>query len=61
MEEEEDLDLYEFDLTNKEYGLMVSNPKKFIRRKFLTNKNRNWQGNYSLEKAKEEPKITPQQ
>ena len=39
VEEEEDLDLSEFDLTNEEYALMVSNPKKFIRRRFPTNKN----------------------
>ncbi|KAL7591115.1 uncharacterized protein LOC111887420 [Lactuca sativa] len=61
MKEEEDLDLSEFNLTNEEYALMVSNPKKFIRRNFPTNKNQNWQGNYSSEKAKEEPRITPQQ
>ena len=29
--EEEELDLSECDLTNEEYALMVSNPKKFAR------------------------------
>ena len=32
-EEEEDLDLSEYDLTSEDYALMVSNPKKFIRRR----------------------------
>lgn len=59
-EEEEVLDLSGCDLTNDEYALMVSNPKKFARKKFPITKNRNWQGSYSSEKAKEEPKITPQ-
>ena len=36
---------------------MVSNPRKFIKRKFTANKNRNWQGSYSSKKVKEEPKI----
>ena len=39
---------------------MVSNPKRFTRKKFPSAKNRNWQGSYSSEKAKEENKITPQ-
>ena len=38
-EEEEDLDLSEYDLTSEDYALMVSNPKKFIRRRFPANKN----------------------
>lgn len=44
------------DLTCEEYAMMVSNPKKFARRKFPSNKNRNWQGSYSSEKMKEESK-----
>ncbi|KAL7610146.1 hypothetical protein Lser_V15G14186 [Lactuca serriola] len=36
---------------------MVSNPRKFVKRKFQANKNRNWQGSYSSEKVKEEPKM----
>nr|AGM34082.1 hypothetical protein [Lactuca sativa] len=57
VEEEEELDLADYDLTGEEYALMVSNPRKFIKRKFPANKNRNWQGSYSSEKVKEEPKI----
>ena len=60
-EEEEELDLSECDLKNEEYALMVSNPKKFARKKFPTSKNRNWQGSYSFEKVKEEIKNVPQQ
>ncbi|XP_052620940.1 uncharacterized protein LOC128126844 [Lactuca sativa] len=59
-EEEEDLDLSEYDLTSEDYALMVSNPKKFIRRRFPAKKNQNWQGSYSAEKAKEEPKSVSQ-
>ena len=59
-EEEEELDLSECDLTSEEYALMVSNPKRFARMKFPTSKNRNWQGSYNSEKAKEENKSTPQ-
>ena len=57
VEEEEELDLADYDLTGEEYALMVSNPRKFIKRKFPANKNRNWQGSYSSEKVKEEPKM----
>ena len=46
-EEEEELDMSECDLTSEEYALMVTNPKKFARRKFPVSKNRNWQGSYS--------------
>ena len=46
-EEEEDSDMSECDLTSEEYAMMVTNPKKFARRKFPVNKNRNWQGSYS--------------
>ena len=42
VEEEEELDLADYDLTGEEYALMVSNPRKFIKRKFPANKNRNW-------------------
>ena len=38
-EEEEELGLSECDLTNEEYALMVSNPKKFARKKLPTSKN----------------------
>ena len=47
-------------LTNKEYALMVSNPSWFTRKKFPSNKNRNWQGSYNSEKVKEENKSTSQ-
>ncbi|XP_052623160.1 uncharacterized protein LOC128128385 [Lactuca sativa] len=58
--EEEDWDLTEYDLTSEDFALMVSNPKKFIKRRFPANKNRNWQGSYSAEKVKEEPKgVSP--
>ena len=43
VEEEEETDMSECDLTSEEYALMITNPKKFARRKFTTNKNRNWQ------------------
>ena len=56
-EEEEELDLADYDLTGEEYSLMVSNPRKFIKRKFPANKSRNWQGSYSSENVKEEPKM----
>lgn len=36
---------------------MVSNLRKFIKKKFPANKNRNWQGSYSAERIKEEPKM----
>ncbi|KAL7600855.1 hypothetical protein Lser_V15G25093 [Lactuca serriola] len=57
-EEEEDSDMSECDLTSEEYAMMVTNPKKFARRKFPFNKNRNWQGSYSSEKVKDETKIS---
>ena len=41
VEEEEELDLADYDLTGEEYALMVSNPRKFIKRKFPANKNGN--------------------
>ncbi|XP_052625919.1 uncharacterized protein LOC128132944 [Lactuca sativa] len=50
-EEEEELDLSECDLTNDEYALMVSNPKKFARKKFPTTMKRNWQGSYNSKKG----------
>ena len=54
------MDISEYDLTSEEYAMIVTNPKKFARRKFPINKNRNWQGSYSSEKAKDEAKITSQ-
>ena len=38
-EEEEQSDMSECDLTSEEYALMVTNPKKFARRKFPVSKN----------------------
>ncbi|XP_052620365.1 uncharacterized protein LOC128126460 [Lactuca sativa] len=57
VEEEEELDLANYDLTGEEYAMMVSNPRKFIKTKFPADKNRNWKGSYSAEKIKEEPKM----
>ncbi|KAL7583919.1 hypothetical protein Lser_V15G43916 [Lactuca serriola] len=54
--EEEDLNLEDYDLTSEDYAMMVTNPKRFIKKRFPTNKNRNWQGSYSSEKVKDEPK-----
>ena len=51
-DEEEESNMTEYDLTNDEYALMVSNPKKFARKKFPVNKNRNWQGSYNSKKMK---------
>ncbi|XP_052625810.1 uncharacterized protein LOC128132855 [Lactuca sativa] len=56
-EEEEESDMSECDLTSEEYALMVTNPKKFPRRKFPVSKNRNWQESDSSEKMKDEPKT----
>ena len=56
-EEEEDLNLGDYDMTSEDYAMIVSNPRRFIKKKFPTNKNRNWQGSYSSEKVKEEPKV----
>ncbi|KAL7609531.1 hypothetical protein Lser_V15G12916 [Lactuca serriola] len=56
-EDEEDLNLGDYDLTSEDYAMMVSNPRRFFKKKFRTNKNRNWQGSYSSEKVKEEPKV----
>ncbi|XP_023766538.1 uncharacterized protein LOC111915062 [Lactuca sativa] len=58
-EEEPETDLSDNDLTSEEYALMISNPKRFTRKKFPTTKNRNWQGSYSSEKPKDENKSTP--
>ena len=55
--EDEDLNLEDYDLTSEDYAMMVSNPKRFIKKRFPTNKNRNWQGSYSSEKVREEPKT----
>ena len=60
VEEEPKTDLSDNDLTSEKYALMVSNPKRFARKKFPTTKNRNWQGSYSSEKSKEENKSSPQ-
>ena len=59
-EEAEESDMSECDLTSEEYALMVTNPKKLARRKFPVSKNRNWQGSYSSEKMKDEPKVSSQ-
>ncbi|XP_052623195.1 uncharacterized protein LOC128128391 [Lactuca sativa] len=59
-EEDEEADMSECDLTSEEYAMMVTNPKKFARRKFPINMNRNWQGSYSSEKVKDEAKISSQ-
>nr|KAJ0189254.1 hypothetical protein LSAT_V11C800435370 [Lactuca sativa] len=59
-EEEEEVDMSECDLTSEEYVMMVTNPKKFARRKFPVNKNQNRQGSYSSEKVKDEANITSQ-
>ena len=56
VEDESESDHFECDLTNEDYALMVSNPKRFARKKFPLNKNRNWQVSYSSEKVKEENK-----
>ncbi|KAL7593349.1 hypothetical protein Lser_V15G31515 [Lactuca serriola] len=55
--EDEDLNLEEYDLTSEDYAMMVSNPKRFIKKRFPSNKNRNWQGSYSSEKVNNEPKV----
>ncbi|KAL7586974.1 hypothetical protein Lser_V15G40724 [Lactuca serriola] len=55
--EDEDLNLEDYDLTSEDYAMMVSNPKRFIKKRFPNNKNRNWQGSYSSEKVKDEPKV----
>ena len=55
--EDEDLNLEDYDLTSEDYAMMVSNPKRFIKKRFPTNKNRNWMGSYSSEKVREEPKA----
>ena len=54
------LDHSEYDLSNEDYALMVSNPKRFARKKFPSSKNRNWQGSYRSEKVKEENKSGSQ-
>ena len=56
-EDEEDLNLGDHDLKTEDYALMVSNPRRFIKKKFPSNKNRNWQGSYSSERVKDEPKV----
>ena len=58
IEEEIESNLSECDVTDEEYALMLSNPKRFVRKKFPA-KNRNWKGSYSSEKAKEEIKSAP--
>ena len=55
--DDEDLNLEDYDITSEDYAMMVSNPKRFIKKRFPTNKNRNWQGSYSSEKVREELKI----
>ena len=51
--------MLECDLTSEEYAMMVSNPKRFARKKFLVVKNRNWQGSYNSDKVKEDNKSSP--
>ena len=53
-EEVSETDLSDCKLTKEEYALMVSNPRKFAKKSFGRSKNRNWQGSYSSDKAKEE-------
>ena len=56
VEEESEFDHSECDITNEEFSLMVSNPKRFSRKKFPSNKNQNRQGNYNSKRVKEEKK-----
>ena len=56
-EDEDESEMTECDLTSEEYAIMVSNPKRFARKKFPAAKNRNWQGSYGLDKAKEDNKV----
>ncbi|KAL7589973.1 hypothetical protein Lser_V15G41428 [Lactuca serriola] len=60
MVDDDDLNLEDYDLTSEDYAMMVSNPKRFIKKRFPTNKSRNWQGSYSSEKVREEPKTEEQ-
>ena len=60
VEDGSESDQSEYELMNEEFTLMVSNPKRFARKKFPSNRNRNWQGSYSFEKVKEESKSTSQ-
>ncbi|XP_052619757.1 uncharacterized protein LOC128126070 isoform X2 [Lactuca sativa] len=55
--EDKDFNVEDYDLTSEDYAMMVSNPKRFIKKRFPSNKNRNWQGSYSSEKVREEPKA----
>ena len=42
--DENETNLSDCDLTTEEFTLMVSNPRRFAKKKFPSNKNRNWQG-----------------
>ena len=53
-EDGSDSDLSDCELTKEEFALMVSNPKRYVKKKFPSNKNQNWKGSYSSDKAKEE-------
>ncbi|XP_052620814.1 uncharacterized protein LOC128126754 [Lactuca sativa] len=54
VEDEDETNLSDCELTSEEFALMVSNPRRFEKKKFPSNKNRNWKGSYSSEKVKEE-------
>ena len=47
-------DLSNCELSKEDYALMVSNTRRFAKKKFGRNKNRNWLGSYSFEKVKDE-------
>ena len=53
-EDDSESDLSDCELFKEEYALMVFNPKRFAKKNFGCLKNRNWQGNYSFEKEKDE-------
>ena len=53
-EEDFEFDFSDSELNEEEYALMVSNPKKFIKKNFGRFKNRKRQGNFSSENSREE-------
>ena len=58
VEHEDEINLSDCELTNEEFALMVSSLRRFAKKKFPSNKNRNSQGSYSSKKAKEEKVIS---
>ena len=52
--EDHESDFSDCELTKEEHALMVSNPKKFIKKNFGRFKNRKRQGNFSSENSREE-------